>query len=353
MNTGNLSEERLIRVGVVGAGANTRERHIPGLRAQPEVEVVSVANRSLASSRRAAHALGIAHAASDWRELVAREDVDAVVIGTWPYLHCPVTLAALEAGKHVLCEARMAMNVEEAHQMLQAARARPDRIAQLVPAPFTLGVDRTVQRLLREGFVGRVLTIEVRAFDGRFLDPSAPINWRQDAELSGLNVMTLGIWYESLMRWVGEAHAVMAKGRTFVTQRLDADGRMQSVRVPEHLVVLADMVCGAQASFTLSSVCGLVNTNEIVVCGSEGSLRFAQGVLSGARKGAAVFEPIAIPAEERGAWRVEEEFVRAVRGLEPVTHTRFEDGLKYMAFTEAVARSMMEGREQGVSCFLR
>ena len=116
------------------------------------------------------------------------------MIGTWPYLHAPITLAALEAGKHVLCEARLALNLTEAREMARAERAHPELIAQVVPSPFTLGVDKTVQRLLREGFLGRLLAIEVQVADGRFLDPAAPLSWRQDIGLSGLNVMSLGIW---------------------------------------------------------------------------------------------------------------------------------------------------------------
>lgn len=338
------SGKPLIRVGIVGAGANTRDKHIPGLRAQPGVEVVSVVNRSRASSEKVARELGIPKVADHWRALVEDAGIDAVMIGTWPYLHCPVTLAALAAGKHVLTEARLAMNASEARQMVAAAQANPGLITQVVPAPFTLGVDRTVQRLIREGFLGRLLTIEVRVADGKFMDATAPLNWRQDADLSGLNIMSLGIWYESVMRWVGEASSVMARGRTFVPQRVDGEGRVRGVRVPDHVVVLADMACGAQASFTVSAVTGLIKTSEIVLCGSEGTLRFADGVLYGARRGDAALQPIPIPAEEAGGWRVEEEFINAIRGLEPVTHTCFADGLKYMLFTEAVAHSMAEGR---------
>ncbi|KAF7597909.1 MAG: hypothetical protein CGU28_15875 [Candidatus Dactylopiibacterium carminicum] len=338
------SDKQVIRVGIIGAGANTRAMHIPGLRAQPGVEIVSVANRSPESGTRAAAELGIPRVASHWRAVIDDPGIDAVMIGTWPYLHCPVTLAALAAGKHVLCEARMAMDADEARRMLIASRARPDLVAQLVPAPFTLGVDRTVQRLLREGVLGQLLSVEVRAFDGRFLDPAAPLSWRQDAELSGLNVMSLGIWYETLMRWVGEARSVSARGRTFVTQRQDGDGRLRSVRIPEHVVVLADLACGAQATITVSSICGAVKESSILLCGSEASLRFADGGLSLARKGETVFSPVDALPGEAGGWRVEEEFIRAIRGLENVSHTRFVDGLRYMLFTEAVARSIAEER---------
>src|SRR6516165_8031236 len=109
-----------LRVGLVGAGANTRKRHIPGLRALPGVEIVAVCNRRPASTEAAAREFGIPRTFEHWQDLVADPAVDAVVVGTWPYLHCPITLAALERDKHLLTEARMSLNAAEAHQMLDA-----------------------------------------------------------------------------------------------------------------------------------------------------------------------------------------------------------------------------------------
>src|SRR5512145_2667676 len=142
--------DQTIRVGFVGAGANTRRHHIPKLRAQPGVGLVSVANRTKESGERVAREFGIARVHADWREVVEARDVDAVCIGTWPYLHCEVTLAALARGKHVLCEARMAMDAAEGRRMLDAARKAPGLIAQLVPAPHTLELDGTLRALLAE-----------------------------------------------------------------------------------------------------------------------------------------------------------------------------------------------------------
>src|SRR5438445_13658826 len=129
---------KTLRIGLVGAGANTRARHIPGFQALPEVEMVAVCNRRPESTRAVAREFGIPRTFEHWQELVADADIDAVVIGTWPYLHCPITLAALEAGKHVLTEARLSLNAAEAHQMLAAARRHPHLITQVVPSPFGL-----------------------------------------------------------------------------------------------------------------------------------------------------------------------------------------------------------------------
>jgi predicted dehydrogenase len=333
-----------IRVGVVGAGANTRLHHIPKLQAIPGVAVVSVCNRSRESSERVAQEFNISQVYDHWWDLIDAGDSNAIVIGTWPYLHKTLTLAALAADKHVLCEARMAMDVTEAQAMLAAAQAKPHLVAQIVPSPFTLRVDKTVKRLLAEGYVGDLLAIEARA-GGQFLNPTAPLHWRQDRDLSGLNVMTMGIWYEALLRWVGEAERVLAMGKTFVKMRRDeATGRLKAANVPEHITVVADLACGAQLTLTVSSVSGLAQPDGVYLFGSQGTLYFSGGKLLGGRKGDAALVEIPIPAEEVGGWRVEEEFVGAIRGQEPITHTSFADGVKYMRFTEAVARSMAEGR---------
>jgi predicted dehydrogenase len=342
------SNPKPVRVGIVGAGANTRAKHIPELKAIPGVELRSVCNRSRESSARAAAAFGIPEIRETWQELVRDDGIDAVVIGTWPYLHAPVTLAALEAGKHVLCEARMAMDLREARAMLAAHRRHPALTAQIVPAPFTLEADPVVTGLIHDGFAGRLLAVEVRAAGGAFVDRAAPLHWRQDATLSGLNIMSLGIWYESLMRWVGTAAAVYAQGLTAVPERRDAEGRPQPVAIPDHLDVVARMACGAQAHFLVSAVTGAVPSNRIALYGEDGTLVFDDGRLLGARRGEDRLRAIPVPPLPGTGWRVEREFIDSIRGATPVARTTFEDGVRYMAFTEAVHLSMRAKREVAV-----
>ena len=335
---------KVLRVGIVGAGANTVSKHIPGLQAIDGVEIVSICNRSRQSSQRVADQFGISTIYDTWWKLISAPDTDAIVIGTWPYLHCPATLAALKAGKHVMVEARMAMNLDEARQMLAMSQAKPQLVTQIVPSPFSFGVDATIKQLITTGYLGDILAIEVRDHNGAFLDSSSPLTWRQDAELSGQNVMSLGIWYETVMRWAGEATAVMAMGKTFVAMRHDqAQNRMKAVTIPEHLTVLADMACGAQATFSISQVTGLVPAREAVLYGSEGTIRFSDGKLFGGRRGDVTLSEMAIARGDQGFWRVEAEFVGAIRGLESIQYTTFSTGVKYMHFTEAVARSSGTG----------
>ncbi len=331
-----------IRVGVIGAGGNTTSRHIPGLQAIDGVEIVGVCNRSQESSQRVADQFGIPKTYVGWQEAIADRDTNAIVIGTWPYMHCRATIAALEADKHVMCEARMAMNAREAHKMREVSRQKTHLIAQIVPSPMTLRVDKTIQRLIAEGYIGDVLALEARA-GGAFLDSEAPLQWRQDFDLSGLNIMSMGIWYEALIRWVGEATRIMAMGKTFIKMRPDADGVMRSVRIPEHIDVVGDLECGAQLHIQVSNVAGLAGAPEVFVFGSNGTLRFSGNRLYGGQKDDTELTEIDIPDSEAGGWRVEEEFVNAIRGEEVITHTDFETGVKYMEFTEAVTLSMQSG----------
>ena len=337
----------VIRVGMVGAGKNTLLKHIPGLRAMEGVELVSVCNRSRESSERVASEFEIPKVYDSWLELVEADDTDAICIGTWPYMHCPMTLAALANNKHVLCEARMAMDADEAHAMLDASRQNPHLITQIVPSPMTFKVDRTIQDLVANGYLGDVLAIELRVTSPDFKDAESPLHWRHNRELSGYNVLTLGVWYEAMMRWVGPASKVMAMTKVFVQRRRDEKGDLQWSTVPDHVDILCEMASGAQAHMRFSAVTGLAPGSEVWLFGSEGTIRLEgppSFTLYGGRRGENQLTEIAVPQEKQGEWRVEEEFINAIRGKEQVKHTTFEIGVQYMEFTEAVARSAQTGQ---------
>ena len=342
-------DNETIRVGLIGAGRNTRNRHIPGLQAIASVEIVGVANRSRVSSEAVAKEFGFPKVYDHWQQLIDDPQIDAVVIGTWPYMHRTMTLAALAADKHVLCEARMAMDATEARAMRDAAQAKPALVTQIVPSPFTLRVDGMVKKLLAEEYLGQILAVEVRD-GGQFLDREGLLHWRNDFNLSGYNAMSLGIWFEALMYWIGGVTQVVAMGQTYVKMRKDDDGVLHAVRIPEHLDVIATMECGAQAHYQVSSVTGLADGLGIYLFGSEGTLYTTSWnapdgqKLYGGRRGDTTLKEIAVPPELEGGWRVEEEFIGAIRGQEAITHTTFDDGVKYMEFTEAVARSVATGR---------
>jgi predicted dehydrogenase len=335
-----------VKIGIIGAGNNTRVRHIPGLQAIAGVEIVSVCNRSRESSQQVADKFGIPKVYDDWRELVSADDTNAIVIGTWPYMHREMTCAVLEAGKHVMCEARMAMNAAEAHAMYKASQAHPHLVAQIVPSPFTFRVDRTIQELLADGYVGDLYAAKIRGTAAGFAD-NGPLHWRHQKELSGLNVMNMGIWYEGSLRWAGPAARVFARTHIFVAQRRHPEtGAMVPVDVPDHVDIVADLVNGAQATYEFSAVSGLGPGSGAWLFGSAGTLHFDQpsSKLFGGKRGDTALQEIPIAPEKEGRWRVEEEFIGAIRGQEVIRYTDFATGIQYMEFTEAVARSAASGQ---------
>lgn len=344
---------RTLRIGLIGAGANTRARHIPGLRALPDVDLVAVCNRRPESTAAVARDVGIPRIAEHWQDVIADHEIDAVVIGTWPYLHCPITLAALEAGKHVLTEARMAMNAAEAHRMLAAARRRPDLVTQVVPSPYGLKGHEVMKELIAGGFLGELREAHVFSLSAALADPAAPLSWRQDATLSGFNMLTLGILHETLLRWVPPPLRVMAQAHAHVPTRIDpASGARRPVGTPDSVQALAILENGARAVYHFSGATPFGQGTAVHLYGSDGVLCYdlAADRIRGAsrRRGAQPgpahdLEEVPIPADKARAWRVEADFVDAIRGGKPVELTDFATGVQYMEFTEAVARSAQRG----------
>lgn len=338
-----------LRVGLIGAGANTRSRHIPGLLALPDVHIVAVCNRRPESTLAVAREYNIPRTYSHWEELVADPDIDAIVIGTWPYLHCPITLAALAKGKHVLTEARLAMNAAEAHRMLAAARQHPNLVTQVVPSPFGLKGNDIMQELIGAGFLGELREVHVFSMNAALADPAAPLSWRQDLALSGFNMLTLGILHETLMRWVPPPIRVLAQVHAFLPSRIDPQsGVRRPVGTPDSVQVLAVLENGARVTYHFSGVTPFGQGMGIHLYGTEGVLHYdlqtdrirGASVKRGHKAGqAAELVEIDIPAERAGRWRVEEEFAEAIRGGAAVRLTDFATGVGYMEFTEAVARS--------------
>ena len=332
-----------LRIGIVGAGANTRSRHIPGFQGIDGVEVVAVCNRSHDSGQRVADEFRIPNVYGRWEELVRADEVDAVCVGTWPYMHCPISLGALEAGKHILTEARMAMDLGEARRMLAASLAG-DRVAMVVPAPMYLESEPVLLEMVADGFFGDFLEIQVSGLSGEF-DPKAPLHWRQRQKLSGRNVMSLGILNETVRRYAGHERSVIAHGKTFTPERLDPEsGQNAAADVMESLGVVAELVSGATAVYHLSSVARLGSGGDLEIHGTRGALKLEGGVAYVAGEDEEEYRQLQIPTDRMGGWRVEEDFVDAIRDGVPVTRTSFADGVRYMEFTEAVHLSLEEGR---------
>src|SRR6201982_982790 len=188
-----------LRIGIVGAGGIVRQRHLPALKKNPDVEIVAVSNWTYESSEKFVKEDG-PHAPpmANWADLLAVPDLNIIWIATPPYMHSAVTISALEAGKHVFCQARMSMDLAEAEEMLATTKRFPELVTMLCPPPFGLRGDLMVKKILAENYIGRPHHVRLQSFTTAYLDPDAPAHWRQRIEISGLNVLTLGIYVEVL-----------------------------------------------------------------------------------------------------------------------------------------------------------
>ena len=342
-----------IRVGIVGLGANCHLQHVPGLRRCQDVEITGVVNRRAESTRAAADKYGIPKTYDHWEQLVADSDIDAVVIGTWPYLHCPITLAGLEAGKHVLTEARMAASAVEARKMYAASQQHPELVTQVVPSPFGFSGLHVIREMVEAGFLGELREVAALSVNHFLADKETPLHWRQVREFSGVNVLSLGILHEAVSRWVPAAERVLAQTQTFTSRRLNTEtNEMAEAEIPDSVQVLGELPGGARSIYHVSGAIHHGPGDQIHLYGSEGTIKYSvspEDKIFAASQGDSELREVTIPPEKKYSWRVEEDFIDAIRGEGEIRLTDFATGVAYMEFTEAVAQSAASGASVEVS----
>src|ERR1700738_5325063 len=299
-----MTQKNKLRIGIVGAGGIVKTRHLPALKKHPDVDIVAVSNSTYESGEKfCKENLPSATPMASWADLVPFPDLDIIWIGTPPYMHSAVTISALEAGKHVFCQARMAMNLAEAEEMCSALQRHPHLVTMLCPPPHGLRGSRMIQKLLADEYVGRPHHVRLHSFTSEYLDPDAPPHWRQRDEYSGLNVLTLGIYAEVLQRWFGPITDVFARQKTINPVRHGYE-----IRIPDMVIVLCKFENGMAGVMEFSGVAPFENSDRLQVFGSQGMLTydFSSDRINGGRIGEKEAVDIEIPPELEQRWRVEE-----------------------------------------------
>src|SRR5207253_1359392 len=327
-----------LRIGIIGAGNIVRTRHLPALKKHPEVEIVAVSNLAYESAENfCSENLPEATPIKNWPDLVALPDIDIVWIGTPPYMHSAVTISALEAGKHVFCQARMSMDLAEAEEMLADSKRYPELVTMLCPPPFGMRADLLVKKILAENYIGRTHHVRLQSFTGNYLDPDTPAHWRQKIEISGLNTLTLGIYVEVLQRWLGDITGVFARGKIIYPIRQGYE-----VIIPDLLTVLCKLENGAEGVLEFSGVGALASGDRLEIYGSAGTLTYNFGldVAQAGKLDDRALHNVDLAPELEGEWRVEEDFLAAVKSRGRVRpRPNFEEGVRYMRVVQAVADS--------------
>ncbi|MGY1654143.1 Gfo/Idh/MocA family protein [Geodermatophilus sp. SYSU D01119] len=281
----------LIGYAFMGAAHSQAWRTAPhffDLPIRPDLRVL--AGRDAARVAEAAGKLGWSQTETDWRRVVEREDVGLVDVCTPGDTHAEIAIAALEAGKHVLCEKPLANTVAEAEAMAEAAqRAAARGVRSMVGFTYrrvpAIGLAR---RLVAEGRLGRIRHVRAAYLQDWIADPSAPMSWRLEKDKAGSGALgDIGAHVVDLTQYItGETvTGVSAMLETFVKERPlpasagslsgTAGEGMGQVTVDDAAVFLARFSGGALATFEATRFAlGRKNGIRIEINGSEGSLAF-------------------------------------------------------------------------------
>jgi len=151
-----------LSIGIIGAGGIAAKMHLPQIERIKGVKIAALAGRKESRLKVLSKRHG-GEIFTDYRAVIENPKIDAIVIATPHPHHVNWGIAALDAGKHVFCQARMAMNTADARIMLERAQ-RSDRTTMLCPPPHYMPGDRLIRRLIGEGYLGDLYHLNVRMY---------------------------------------------------------------------------------------------------------------------------------------------------------------------------------------------
>ncbi|MDT5294649.1 MAG: hypothetical protein QOJ76_1529 [Acidobacteriota bacterium] len=325
-----------VGVGIIGTGF-ARTTQLPAWRACAGARVVAVASGRRENAEAAAREFGIPFVASDWREVVARKDVDIVSIVTPPVTHAEMALAALDAGKAVLCEKPLAMDARETRRMLARARetgrlALVDHELRFLPARIRM------REMILGGEIGRVRHAKFlfRADSRAVAD--RPWNWWSDVRAGGGALGAIGSHAVDALHSLLGTHVshVSAALTTHVRERREEpSGETRRVTTDDEASMLLDFADGGAAERATGVVAISMAEaggpeHSIEVFGTEGALRVSgAGELRRARVGG-------------GEWhKVEVESASPAEGLRDNEWSR-----GFSVFAREIVAALVEGRTE-------
>ena len=173
-----------VRWGLIGAGDIARKRVAPALRDLPNCDLVAVSRARAEMAESFAREFGARRWYADWQELLADDDIDAVYVATPVSMHAEQTIAAAEAGKHVLCEKPMSLSVAECDTMITAAQANGVKLGVAYYRHFYPVIAR-IQQVIARGDVGQVVLCQINAFEWFNPEPGHSRHWLIEKEQAG------------------------------------------------------------------------------------------------------------------------------------------------------------------------
>ena len=359
--------KNVVRIGIIGAGF-ARTTQIPGFKDCEGARGVVIASAHREHAEEVAREFEIRHVADDWRGVIERDDVDLVSIVTPVVTHFEMTMAALNAGKHVLCEKPMAMNAEEARKMTELARQKGvlaliDHELRFLPGRQKLA------DLIRRGDIGQPWHARCLFRSGQRADPNRPWNWWSDVKQGGGALGAIGSHIVDAFRWLlnTEVTEVLGQLSTHVPIRKDKSGTTREVTTDDEANLLLRFdgapSSAATGNASLSMVQAGASAHVVEIFGSDGAVKVdGNGYVWSAKKGDTEWTTIEIdrghlaPGMAEGAWSrgftaFSKKIVATLRdgGTTVEGAATFEDGYRTQLVLDAARRSNANGRWEAIA----
>ena len=325
-----------VGIGIIGTGF-ARRVQIPAFLACEKAHVVSVASGHLANAESTARECGIEHFTDDWRAVVENKEVDLICITTPPATHFEMTQAAIEAGKHVLCEKPMAMNVGQARAMTEKAKEK--NILALIDHELRfLHGRRKAFEMLRGGVIGKIRHAKANFRAPHRGDANAAWNWWSDKTAGGGALGAIGSHIIDSLRWFLETEIaqVFCRLQTHIKQRKDSrTGEMREVTSDDEANLIlhfsgGELTADATGQVSVSMTEYPKYQNRMEFFGEKGALRVeARGEVFLGLAGESDWAEIEIDLG---------------RNVEGVPDTGFARG--FMNFAPAIVEAILNGQTE-------
>ncbi len=278
-----VNTRQSVRAGLIGFGigkfyaAALHNLHLyyPDL---PSVELIAVATASAASGEQAMRQFNFKRYTTDYRELLACDDMDFVVIASPNYLHHDMLLQALQTKLAVYIDKPLANNLAEARNLLQTAHETGYDAQMIFELRYCPALQHA-RRIIDTGRLGRLYAFRSVYFRSSYVDPDKPLRWKGSLALSGAGVLNDYAPHSiDLILWlVGKPDRVSAQLRTFITERPPSVGGTDrvSIETDDHLIAQLTMPDGTLGTIEAGRlITGCVNDLSLEIYGSAGSLRW-------------------------------------------------------------------------------
>ena len=262
-----------IRVGIIGCGKIAQVRHIPEYLANPNAEICGFYDINLARAEELARKYG-AKAYPTYEALLADPSIDAVSVCAANHVHAEISIAALKAGKHVLCEKPMAISLEECEAMVAAAR-ESGKYLMIGQNQRLAKAHIKARELIAQGAIGKVLTFRTIFGHGGpetwSIDPGKNV-WFFDKTKAAMGAMAdLGIHKTDMIQYVLGSKIVKTQAVLTTLDKRDATGGL--IGVDDNAICIYQMENGVIGTMTASWTYYAAEDNTTVIYGTKGELR--------------------------------------------------------------------------------